>query len=397
MSYRIAWFLGVLLMFAGCDGAGDGDPPDAGPRDAGPAADAAPRSPRILSFGTNVTAITENEAVIFTAVVTDPDGIDDVIGGTLTAPSGATYGAFATTDQEGAYSLELGWSAIDQVESLDFYSNTSRTFLATFFDAAGNTVTAEATITLYCDPQDHFGACEGACVDYSLDDRCGACDVACDASDNHTCELGGSVWACKDQCGNGTIDLVESCDDGNTSAADGCAADCRTIEAGYKCETPGQSCSLACPDGVLDRDQGESCDDTNAVAEDGCDATCQAEVLGVAEERVIEPMAVLGWGVYQGELDSEADVDAFTFDAEAGVSYFVELFGADLRASCQPEGLVIRVDCPANDFFAARDCYFQDTVLFSPTQADTCSVAVLLTNGANVELPVGYFVRARPQ
>ena len=36
------------------------------------------------------------------------------------------------------------------------------------------------------------------------------------------------------QCGNGTIDGAEACDDGNTDAGDGCASAC-TVEAGFAC------------------------------------------------------------------------------------------------------------------------------------------------------------------
>ena len=43
-------------------------------------------------------------------------------------------------------------------------------------------------------------------------------------------------------CGNGAVEAGESCDDGNTAAGDGCAADCRSIEAGFTCPAPGQPC-----------------------------------------------------------------------------------------------------------------------------------------------------------
>ena len=82
----------------------DGEPSDPGPAspDASPASldagvggpDATtnppdPSAPRFLTFGTNVTSIGWGGAVTFTAVLTDPDGIDDLIGGSLTSPDGA--------------------------------------------------------------------------------------------------------------------------------------------------------------------------------------------------------------------------------------------------------------------------------------------------------------------
>lgn len=45
----------------------------------------------------------------FSVVLTDPDGIDDLIGGTLKDPdSGSSYGAFVTEAGEGAYALMGG-------------------------------------------------------------------------------------------------------------------------------------------------------------------------------------------------------------------------------------------------------------------------------------------------
>lgn len=41
------------------------------------------RPPQILNFATNVSDVRWNQSVRFTAIVTDPDGIDDLIGGQL--------------------------------------------------------------------------------------------------------------------------------------------------------------------------------------------------------------------------------------------------------------------------------------------------------------------------
>ena len=42
-------------------------------------------------------------------------------------------------------------------------------------------------------------------------------------------------------CGNGTIEVPESCDDGNTDAGDGCNSACR-LEPGSTCRFPGRAC-----------------------------------------------------------------------------------------------------------------------------------------------------------
>ncbi len=61
-------------------------------------------------------------------------------------------------------------------------------------------------------------------------------------------------------CGDGVISLGEACDDGNSTACDGCSATC-TVEI--------------CGDGVKECD--EECDDGNTASGDGCSASCQTE------------------------------------------------------------------------------------------------------------------------
>lgn len=87
--------------------------------------------------------------------------------------------------------------------------------------------------------------------------------AACEGlEDNASCVVDGSVGTCRGRvcapsgCGNGVIDPVELCDDGNVVSGDGCRADCRKVEV--------------CGDGEVD--EGESCDDENDNPADGCDA-----------------------------------------------------------------------------------------------------------------------------
>ena len=79
-------------------------------------------------------------------------------------------------------------------------------------------------------------------------------------------------------CGDGVIDPGEACDDSNMMGGDGCALDCKAIEANFVCPTPGAKCvsTMICGDGIL---QGtEQCDDGNTdvppKAVDGCTSTC---------------------------------------------------------------------------------------------------------------------------
>ncbi len=79
-------------------------------------------------------------------------------------------------------------------------------------------------------------------------------------------------------CGNGIVELNETCDDGNTMSGDGCSSTCQ-IEAGYSCPTPGSACKVGkayCGDGIL-QTGGEQCDDGNTKPGDCCNGTCQLE------------------------------------------------------------------------------------------------------------------------
>ena len=67
-----------------------------------------------------------------------------------------------------------------------------------------------------------------------------------------------------ESCGNGMVEGLEECDDGNLVDDDGCTADCE-IEIGIG----------TCGDGTVD--PGEECDDGNLVGNDGCSADCEIE------------------------------------------------------------------------------------------------------------------------
>ncbi len=168
-----------------------------------------PSAPHVLSFDTNVDRLTAEESVTFTAVVTDPDGIDDLIGGSLQDPvSGATYGAFATAAGEGAYSTTLSWGDLHQVRAVTFVTETEREFEAVFFDVAGHRATSRLAVTLHCDG---LGACEGACTDLGTTRNCGACGNRCDAG-------GSSCTGGECRCPGGLTDCLGVCLDTSTAA-----------------------------------------------------------------------------------------------------------------------------------------------------------------------------------
>jgi len=96
----------------------------------------------------------------------------------------------------------------------------------------------------------------------------GIIDIAETCDDGNTITGDGCSAFCQlEVCGNGILDVSEICDDGNTLSGDGCRADCLKIEI--------------CGDTVLDT--GEICDDGNILSGDGCRADCmKIEICGDA-------------------------------------------------------------------------------------------------------------------
>ena len=141
-----------------------------------------------------------------------------------------------------------------------------------------------------------------------------ACDQDSDCVMGEVCRTSSAPNACvPPSCGNGVIEANESCDDGNTSAGDGCDSSCAK-ELGQSCMNStecgsgncdgtvnqcvcdedidcqmGQSCNLGanphacvpfgCGNAVIET--GEGCDDGNTSPGDGCDSSCRKELGGM--------------------------------------------------------------------------------------------------------------------
>jgi cysteine-rich repeat protein len=131
-------------------------------------------------------------------------------------------------------------------------------------------------------------------------------------------------------CGNGTLELGESCDDHNTAPGDGCSATC-AIEPGYTCTMTSPSvCTSTCGNGTLDT--GEECD-SGGVTDDRCTADCHlvfdtAETENnndAAHAQVITPVHHIIEGslpigdldVYQFTLTAPSIVEIETYTAYA--------------------------------------------------------------------------------
>ncbi len=106
-------------------------------------------------------------------------------------------------------------------------------------------------------------------------------------------------------CGNGLLDVDETCDDGGTEDADGCSAACLE-EEGWECTGEPSDCRGVCGDGLV-RDV-EECDDGATADGDGCSATCGTEAgfeCGVEEPSVCVPGSICGDGHVTGSEDCD--------------------------------------------------------------------------------------------
>ena len=137
-------------------------------------------APIIPSLATNVTTLLPTQNLVVTAVVTHPQGIAQVIGGTLNDPGGASYGAFMVSTTAGAYSLTLTWGALETVQDITTPpGGGSRMFVATFYDQAGHSTSKSFTIVLQC-PTTTDAICASLCVSVqSNGSACGACGHSC--------------------------------------------------------------------------------------------------------------------------------------------------------------------------------------------------------------------------
>lgn len=194
-----------------------------------------PGAPKFLSLQTNVSKLTAGESVIFTAVLTDPDGVDDIVGGTLSNEGGGIgYGPFVAAGQEGTYSITLSWDAMQQAEAIQFEGmDLSRVFRAEFYDQAANKVSKDVSLALTCA---EGSACDGVCTDIMADaDHCGTCSGVCEGG----CDAGKCApkWG---ECVHSS-DGVATCDQycgsiGETCAENGCDVTKGTI-LGYGGQT----------------------------------------------------------------------------------------------------------------------------------------------------------------
>ena len=112
----------------------------------------------------------------------------------------------------------------------------------------------------------------------------------------------------------------EACDDGGTTAGDGCDGACG-IEAGFSCTGSPSVCTPGCGDG--NQSGSEACDDGNNAEGDCCSSTCQVEAGCEVEPNDTPPEAndfdsLSVFGRINGFINPGLEHDFFSITVPAG-------------------------------------------------------------------------------
>lgn len=238
-----------------------------------------------------------------------------------------------TTDGDGcsvACAVEPGWSCVDAA-----------------VDGDG---APDSTCAASCGDGALAPPVEG-CDDANTRDGDG-CSAACAVELGWDCVgAAGGASACAERCGDGRIVGAEVCDDGNVEPAagadldpDGCQADCRAVDHGWRCEGAPSVCATTCGDGVVGREV-ERCDDANTKDGDGCAADCAAVETGwscgdpPADPSVCEPRC--GDGLVRGvegcDDANTADSDGCAADCREEPGWLCTESSSASASACVPD------------------------------------------------------------
>jgi hypothetical protein len=176
--FIFGFIFGLFLILAGC-GDSSGSTGATGSTSVTTGGSGGGDAPTILNFSTNVMTLSPGDPLIVSAVVTHPQGIMQIVGGTLADPSGASYGTFQVSTGQGAWSITVPWGEIEQVADVTTGpQGTTRMFVAQFFDQAGHTTSRSLSINIVC--AGGKSICAGACADLATDEsHCGTCEKNC--------------------------------------------------------------------------------------------------------------------------------------------------------------------------------------------------------------------------
>ncbi len=185
-----------------------------------------PDAPVLRALASDVASITEDEQAQITAVVDDPQGTADLLGGTLESEDGATFGPFLATGP-GTFAFALAWDALDATAPIELAPGRSstRTLRARFVDTAGHEVVGELELELHCGA---LAACDGHCLDtLENSDDCGGCGVVCEPPPGEGAEVDACVaGSCATRvCGPIDVTCTEVCGAQGMACVVGCAAE----------------------------------------------------------------------------------------------------------------------------------------------------------------------------
>ena len=183
-------------------------------------------------------------------------------------------------------------------------------------------------------------------------------------------------------CGNGSVEGDEECDDGNTTALDGCENDCRwSCHAATECEDGDPCTADGCTTGGTGRlcahvvDPGAACDDGNpCTTDDACDdgGTCVGGANVCACTSTGDCAAYEDGDLCNGTLVCRAN--ECVVDADTVVVCPTDLDTTCRRSTCAPTSGVCTL-VPLREGLACDDGLFC-------TATDRCTAGVCLGSGS---------------
>lgn len=164
--------------------------------------------PEILEVMVSSDNLSEGEALTVTALVTDPDGLDDIVGVSLRAADNSATYIFLDQISQGTFRVAVTWDDIHAVTPIEFETDQILETAVQAVDSMGNTDQDFLSTTLTCRGD---VACDGSCTTLGTSENCGSCGDTCTrpayCSENQCIE--------NTTCGNNIVDLGEQCDGTN--------------------------------------------------------------------------------------------------------------------------------------------------------------------------------------
>lgn len=225
-----------FLILAACEGGPEDEPRQPIMQGDASVVETEPGGPVFLDFGVSTRNV-EDDPITFTAVVTDPDGIGDVVGGVLEdVATDTNLAAFQTSAQEGAYSLLMAPRDLS-LHHRDFEGTMGEAYSfevrAKFFDQEGKQATEVVEMTIPCEsPRDLGGLLQ---LRHIRDTECLAAVVCRDLEGDGRYECSGYSSQLDGMTSNEVCSqLGLSCDVGACNGESTCASEI-AIGQGQEC------------------------------------------------------------------------------------------------------------------------------------------------------------------